>query len=327
MNAFLIIRRVLKTLRHYFKVFFNLQNKIYILEGQSKLSPNAQRNLALDLDYLERRELGRTAGVTDGGVLGYAEQNSKSGLTNQIGTPVEPSPDSLDLVKVILLGAPAVGKTSIVQQFVWNNFSEDYCPTDRKHTYYPSVIINEHLYEIKISDLPVIPYFPVNSYYEWTDFRFYGLRSATAYILVFDLSNIDTFQYVRTLKEQIFESRDMRNIPVLVVGNKHDLVADKNMPGGFNSNNGNSSNCLSSNNSSSSSSNQHEPSAVATDIANLVKKHWKCGYIECSAKYNWRIVSVFKELMLMVESVEMKENSPVIDNIQEALDRNKCTIL
>lgn len=70
---------------------------------------------ALDLDYLERRELGRTAGVTDGGVLGYAEQNSKSGLTNQIGTPVEPSPDSLDLVKVILLGAPAVGKTSIVQ--------------------------------------------------------------------------------------------------------------------------------------------------------------------------------------------------------------------
>lgn len=189
------------------------------------------------------------------------------------------------------------------------------------------MIINEHLYEIKISDLPVIPYFPVNSYYEWTDFRFYGLRSATAYILVFDLSNIDTFQYVRTLKEQIFESRDMRNIPVLVVGNKHDLVADKNMPGGCNSNNGNSSNCLSSNNSSSSSSNQHEPSAVATDIANLVKKHWKCGYIECSAKYNWRIVSVFKELMLMVESVEIKENSPVIDNIQEALDRNKCTIL
>lgn len=72
----------------------------------------------------------------------------------------------------------------VLQQFVWNDFCEEYVPTDKKHTYYPSVITNDRWYEIKISDLPVIPYFPVNSYYEWTDYRFYGLRSSTAYILV-----------------------------------------------------------------------------------------------------------------------------------------------
>lgn len=42
--------------------------------------------------------------------------------------------------------------------------------------------------------MPTIPYFPVSSHLEWTDFRYYGLRSATAYVLVFDLSNQDTFQ-------------------------------------------------------------------------------------------------------------------------------------
>lgn len=109
----------------------------------------------------------------------------------------------------------------------------------------------------------------------------------------------------------------MRNVPILVVGNKHDMV-----------NNGspNHHSTTASHHSGSSTSSQ-EPSQVAADIANLVKKHWRCGYIECSAKYNWRIVSVFKELMLMIEAIEMKENSPVCDNIQEALDRNKCTIL
>lgn len=49
----------------------------------------------LDLDYLERGGCGSLA-------VGGAPS-------------IEPSPDSLDLVKVVLLGAPAVGKTSIIQ--------------------------------------------------------------------------------------------------------------------------------------------------------------------------------------------------------------------
>jgi Ras-like protein family protein 10B len=81
-----------------------------------------------------------------------------------------------------------------LQQFVWSEFSEEYKPTERRETYYPSVVLAERLYELKITDLPTIPYFPVSSHLEWTDFRYYGLRSATAYVLVFDLSNQDTFQ-------------------------------------------------------------------------------------------------------------------------------------
>lgn len=80
------------------------------------------------------------------------------------------------------------------QQFVWSEFSEEYTPTERRETFYPSVVLADRLYELKITDLPAIPYFPVSSHLEWTDFRYYGLRSATAYVLVFDLSNQDTFQ-------------------------------------------------------------------------------------------------------------------------------------
>ncbi|EEB19677.1 conserved hypothetical protein [Pediculus humanus corporis] len=213
----------------------------------------------------------------------------------------------MDFVKVVLLGGSGVGKTSIVQRFVHNEFNEKYTPTEQKETYYPSVIINDHLYELKISDLPVISYFPVNSYYEWADYRFYGLRSATAYILVFDLSNVETFQFVRTMREQMIESRDMKHVPLLIVGNKQDLiVADAG-----------------SGNSGVSMIPSNVNQRKRRDIVNLVKKHWKCNYVECSAKHNWGVIAVFKELMEVIDFY----SSPVIDNIQDAFDGNKCAIL
>ncbi|GJQ80652.1 hypothetical protein Trydic_g9236 [Trypoxylus dichotomus] len=198
----------------------------------------------------------------------------------------------------------------MLQQFVWNDFSDEYIPTDRKYTYYPSVITNNRLYEIKISDLPVIPYFPVNSFYEWTDYRFYGLRSASAYILVFDLSNLETFQYIKTLREQISESRNISNVPILIVGNKQDLIVpEEGATGGGKL--------------TITSGNEER----RREIMNTVKKIWKCGYVECSAKYNWKVVTVFRELINMVDSMESRDQSPMLDNIQEALDRNKCNII
>lgn len=88
---------------------------------------------------------------------------------------------------------------NIFQQFVWSEFFQDYRPTERRETFYPSVVHADRFYELKITDLPTIPYFPVSTHLEWTDFRYYGLRSATAYVLVFDLSNQDTFQVINYL--------------------------------------------------------------------------------------------------------------------------------
>ncbi|KAH8041877.1 hypothetical protein HPB51_019258 [Rhipicephalus microplus] len=169
----------------------------------------------------------------------------------------------MSLVKVVVLGAPAVGKTSIIHQFVWSEFSETYVPTESRRTYHPSVVVNGRLYDLQVTDLPVVPYFPANSFYEWSDFRYCGLRSASAYVLVFDLNAPETFQYVKNMREQIVESRNMQGVPVFVVGNKHDLGEPR----------------------------EHR------EVAGLVKKHWRCGYVECSAKYNWHVGLLFREIV------------------------------
>ena len=36
-----------------------------------------------------------------------------------------------------------------------------------------------------------------------------------------------TFSFIKQLRDQMFESRDMTNVPVVVVANKMDVVADK----------------------------------------------------------------------------------------------------
>ena len=84
---------------------------------------------------------------------------------------------------------------------------------------------SDSLFELKLIDLPVIPFFPPDSMVEWSDYRFFGLRSASAYLLVYDVSVPSTFSFVKALREQMYEYRDMANIPVIVVANKMDLVA------------------------------------------------------------------------------------------------------
>ncbi|KAK0047496.1 ras-like protein family member 10B [Biomphalaria pfeifferi] len=200
-------------------------------------------------------------------------------------------------VRLAVLGAPGVGKSSIVRQFVMQQFLEEYVPTEQRQVFCPAVIINEHLYEVRIIDCPYIPYFPVNSLYEWTDFRGYGLRNATAYVLVYDITSEESFEYIKSLRLQILESRNCHDVPIFVVGNKHDLADERGVP-----------------------------RREVREVANMVKKQWKCGYIECSAKYNWHIMLLFKELMKTVDYIDYG-HKPTSMRVQDALRRNRCLIL
>ena len=212
----------------------------------------------------------------------------------KMANPSSSADPEMHKVKIAVLGGAGVGKTSLIQQFVCNQYTDEYIATEKRQCYYPSIIINDHMYEVKIVDCPVIPYFPVNSLYEWTDFRGYGLRNATAYILVYDITSEESFQYIRTIREQIVESRDMHDVPVFVVGNKHDLSEERGLP--------------------------------RREVSNTVKKQWKCGYIECSAKYNWHVVLLFKELMKAIDYINFG-HKPTSIRVQDALRRNRCVIL
>ena len=55
-------------------------------------------------------------------------------------------------------------------------------------------------------------------------FSAYGLRDANAYVLVYDLLDPSSFDYISSLFSQLNEARDLAHVPVCVVGNKADKV-------------------------------------------------------------------------------------------------------
>lgn len=108
------------------------------------------------------------------------------------------------LVKVAVLGASAVGKSTLLQQFVSAQFEETHHPTTsssssdrRAHHLHTSVSLNGHLYTLRLLDMPAIREFPTSSLAEWTEFQQAELRTAHAYVFVFDLSTPASFYYVK----------------------------------------------------------------------------------------------------------------------------------
>uniref|UniRef100_A0A8C6UUK5 RAS-like, family 10, member A n=1 Tax=Neogobius melanostomus TaxID=47308 RepID=A0A8C6UUK5_9GOBI len=131
---------------------------------------------------------------------------------------------------------------------------------------------------------------------DWLDLRCRGVRNANAYILVYDICCVESFEYVKMIRQQIVENRYRvsSEVPILVVGNKRDLQRQRFMP--------------------------------RRAVSVLVKKTWKCGYVECSAKFNWHVVLLFKELLGIAVARGMRQNHTSI-RLQGALQRNRCTIM
>ncbi|KAL1274077.1 hypothetical protein QQF64_026891, partial [Cirrhinus molitorella] len=68
----------------------------------------------------------------------------------------------VETLSIAVIGAPGVGKTCIIRQFIYNDFSETYTPTQTRYVYRPSVILNGVMYDLKILDVPPISSFPTS---------------------------------------------------------------------------------------------------------------------------------------------------------------------
>ena len=137
------------------------------------------------------------------------------------------------------------------------------------------MLLDNSIVECKLLDLPTIDKFPSSSEEEWENYRHFGLRSAHSYILVCDVTSVTSFHYIQNIREQIVASRDLSDIPVIVVANKSDLVKNK-----------------------SGCELVREQSRSKHEIVATVRKTWHASYVECSAKHNWNITTMSKEFIL-----------------------------
>jgi len=222
-------------------------------------------------------------------------------------------------IQIAVLGDKAVGKTAIVRQWLYNDFSTLYSETNLASYHFTSIFNGQRLFHIRIIDTPRFD--DINNtdpQQEWV--RMYCFRRAHLFLLVFDINREETFNYIKHIYREIVRVRlghhhfhhhhshshshshhqseilseltssngdddqitiisTTTYIPIIVVANKVDLITTDLRFSNITLTN-------------------------SRDIQQYVKKNFKANTIQCSAKYHWHLVLLFREVCRMLETVE-----------------------
>ncbi|SPP88862.1 ras-related protein Rap-2b [Drosophila guanche] len=184
-------------------------------------------------------------------------KRDKVGRTNAVDDAIGPANARH---KIVVMGSAKVGKTSIITQFLYNTFSPKYKRT----------IEEMHQGNFSIAGVSLtLDILDTAGSYEFPAMRALSISSADAFILVYDVTDSSTFEEVRGIRDQIHETKATTAVPIVVVGNKIDLLADPET--------------------------EREVEYATTE--SVVTVDWENGFVEASAASNENVTQVFKELL------------------------------
>ncbi|XP_074657772.1 ras-related protein Rap-2c-like [Tubulanus polymorphus] len=157
--------------------------------------------------------------------------------------------------KVVILGSGGVGKSALTVKFVSGTFVEKYDPT----------IEDFYRKEIEVDNAPsVLEILDTAGTEQFASMRDLYIKNGQGFVIVYSITNLQTFQDIRTMKEQIIRVKGIERVPIVLVGNKSDLDYHRE---------------------------------VATDDGAALAHLWGCPFIEASAKSTQNVNEVFIEIV------------------------------
>lgn len=119
------------------------------------------------------------------------------------------------LVKIVLAGDGAVGKTTLRRRYLGEGFQASYLMTIGADFAVKTVDVSERTIKFQLWDLAGQPRFQVvrEMYY----------RGALGGLLIFDVTRWDSFKNLPHWLEELWRSNGRGAVPVVLVGNKTDL--------------------------------------------------------------------------------------------------------
>jgi len=182
--------------------------------------------------------------------------------------------------KLVVLGGGGVGKSALTIRLVTDNFLDEYDPTI-EDSYRKQVVIDESPALLDILDTA--------GQEEFSSMQDQWMRDGKGFLLVYNITSRPTFDEVQTLYDKILRTKDTDRVPIVLVGNKCDLVNDRQ---------------------------------ISHDEGEALAKSWNCAFFETSAKTKINNEACFFELVRSIRKSEAKSTGA-----KPSRSKFKCSIL
>uniref|UniRef100_A0A914MCZ2 GTP-binding protein Di-Ras2 n=1 Tax=Meloidogyne incognita TaxID=6306 RepID=A0A914MCZ2_MELIC len=170
---------------------------------------------------------------------------------------------------VALFGAGGVGKSSLVQRFIKNTFTDAYSPTIEDT--YQQVINCSDQGRLAVCTLHLVD---TTGSHQFPAMQRLAIQRGNAFILVYSITSKQSLEelgpIVRTIKE-IKGNEAIMEVPIVLVGNKIDESTKRE---------------------------------VSLETGEALAQRWGCGFVETSAKLGQNITELFQRLL----SLEKRRN-------------------
>jgi Ras family protein len=172
--------------------------------------------------------------------------------------------------KIVVLGGTAVGKSSLIVQFVENHFAETYYPTIE------STFTKVFKYKGQEYSTEIVDTAGQDEFSMLTSKHAVGIHG---YVLVYSVTSKQSFEVIKVIRDKILNYTGLNTIPLVIVGNKVDLHAQRQ---------------------------------ISIADGEKLAKEWNCGFVEVSAKLNQNIPKIFDLILDQInkqsgEAVEKAE--------------------
>ena len=138
--------------------------------------------------------------------------------TNEIVVQKHTKKNGGDL-KIIIVGNSGIGKTSFVNKYILNKFAETYSPTIASQFSYKIIKIDDVIYRLQFWDIAGQDRNPETT----------GIfcKGAKGIILCCEVNNIKSREDTIKWKESIEKNIEIREIPIILIENKCDLLGNE----------------------------------------------------------------------------------------------------
>lgn len=129
--------------------------------------------------------------------------------------------------KIIVMGSAKVGKTAIVEQFIYEKFPIIHFATVEQ--------LYRTEYELRSIGTLTLDILDTSGSYQFPAMRNLAIKSGDAFVLVFSLDDPESFEEVRLLRELIIQIKSqeqgIHQPAIVIVGNKSDLLNEHQING------------------------------------------------------------------------------------------------